>query len=145
MKPVEISADEALELLEADGSTFVDVRDLASWQAGHIPGALHVGDHNIRAFVEAAARDLTTIVYCYHGNSSLGGAAFLRSEGFTEVYSMTGGFTEWQGRPVEQSLPERADPPQPRPRLEATPDRENRPSRRRKWLRRLRSLGRPKG
>jgi thiosulfate sulfurtransferase len=144
MKPIEISVDEAFALLEADGATFVDVRDLGSWQVGHIPGAVHVGDHNVRAFVEEASRDLTTVVYCYHGHSSLGGAAFFQSEGFTDVYSMTAGFAGWNGRAVEQSLPKPVNPPQARPRVDSAPSRGVKPSRRRKWLRRLRSLGRSK-
>jgi len=145
MKPAEISVDEAFALLEANGALFVDVRDLGSWQAGHIPGAVHVGDHNVRAFVEEAARDLTTVVYCYHGHSSLGGAAFFRSEGFTDIYSMAGGFAEWNGRAVEQSLPEPVKRTQARPRVEPVPRRGLGPSRRDRWLRRLRSLARPKG
>jgi thiosulfate sulfurtransferase len=34
-------------------------------------------------------------VVCYHGHSSQGAAQFMLQQGFAEVYSMDGGFTEW--------------------------------------------------
>jgi hypothetical protein len=108
MKTVDISVDEAFALLKADTSTFVNVRDLGSWQSGHLPGAVHVGDHNVRAFID--------------------------------VYSMSGGFAEWHGRPVEQSLHEPADPPLVRPRVDSAPGREPGPSRRKSWLQGIRKL-----
>jgi thiosulfate sulfurtransferase len=36
------------------------------------------------------------VVYCYHGHTSLGGAAYLMDQGFTEVYSLIGGFERWR-------------------------------------------------
>ena len=36
------------------------------------------------------------IVVCYHGNSSQGAAEFFASQGCREVYSLDGGFVEWQ-------------------------------------------------
>jgi thiosulfate sulfurtransferase len=48
-------------------------------------------------------------VVCYHGNSSQGAAAYLVSQGFSEVYSLDGGIEAWQADypgEVSQSLPE---------------------------------------
>ncbi|MBJ95069.1 MAG: hypothetical protein CMP23_11435 [Rickettsiales bacterium] len=147
MKVPELAVEQALALLEANEAIFVDVRDPSSWRAGHIPGALNVGDHNVQDFVATAAKDRTTVVYCYHGHSSLGGAAFFLDEGFTEVYSMSGGFAAWADGPVEsfanQPLEEpqvkahrTPDPKPPVDRQEPTPG----PSRRTRLRRRLRSL-----
>jgi len=36
------------------------------------------------------------VVCCYHGISSQQAAQFLISQDFTEVYSLDGGFTDWQ-------------------------------------------------
>ncbi len=36
------------------------------------------------------------VVYCYHGNSSLGATAFLLENGFKNVASMSGGFEAWR-------------------------------------------------
>jgi thiosulfate sulfurtransferase len=36
------------------------------------------------------------VVYCYHGHTSLGAAAYLRENGFTDVVSLSGGFELWR-------------------------------------------------
>jgi len=94
----EIDTDEARRRLEAGDTLFMDVRDPASFEAAHIPGAMHVNDHNIEAFVEETARDRPIVIYCYHGLSSRGGAAFLLAQGFTDVCSLSGGFEGWRAR-----------------------------------------------
>jgi thiosulfate sulfurtransferase len=92
----EIDIHKAKQLLDAGQATFVDVRDPGSYSAAHIPGARHLTDQNVMQFVEGADRQRPVVVYCYHGNSSRGGAAFLQSKGFAEVYSMSGGFEAWR-------------------------------------------------
>ena len=108
----ELSVDEALERLKSQSASFIDVRDAGSYRRGHLPGAAHIGDHNVEAFVRDTDKGRAVVVYCYHGNSSLGGAAYLEENGFSEVYSMSGGFAEWGNRPTE-SLPEPTPPPRP--------------------------------
>ena len=81
-------------------------------------------------------------MYCYHGNSSLGGAAHLLSKGFEEVYSMSGGFAAWGDQPIESDpQPERPKPP---PRAARRPEpavQEPKPlSRRRRLFNRLRGI-----
>ena len=109
----EVSADEARERLEAESAIFVDVRDAGSYRRGHIPGAAHIGDHNVEQFVRETDKETPVIVYCFHGNSSIGGAAYLQENGFTEVYSMAGGFADWGSRPTATLL----EPQSPRRRL----------------------------
>jgi thiosulfate sulfurtransferase len=36
------------------------------------------------------------VVYCYHGQTSQGAAAYLLDQGFREVYSVIGGFERWR-------------------------------------------------
>ncbi len=36
------------------------------------------------------------IIYCYHGNSSMGATAFFNERRFEKVYSMIGGYTQRQ-------------------------------------------------
>ncbi|MCO4773926.1 MAG: thiosulfate sulfurtransferase [Deltaproteobacteria bacterium] len=140
----EISPEGAQALLEAGSATFVDVRDGSSYRSGHIPGALHVGDHNIGEFVSAADKSRPVVVYCYHGNSSLGGASYLRSQGFEQVWSMSSGWAGWYGRPMEES-PRPDPPPRPRaPRVTPAPA-PKRQRRRDRWLGRIRSLRGGKG
>ena len=74
----------------------VDIRDPASFQAGHIPNALHLSNESLPDFLRDADFDAPVVVCCYHGISSQQAAQFLISQDFTEVYSLDGGFTDWQ-------------------------------------------------
>lgn len=76
----------------------VDIRDLGSFQASHIPGAIHLSNESIGDFLREADFDATVVVCCYHGISSQQAAQFLVSQDFTEVYSLDGGFTDWQSQ-----------------------------------------------
>lgn len=75
---------------------FVDIRDPGSYHAAHIPGAIHLHDGNVQEFLENTHKDTPVVVYCYHGNSSLGATAFLIDKGFKNVVSMSGGFEAWR-------------------------------------------------
>jgi thiosulfate sulfurtransferase len=92
----EIQLDDAKKKLEEKNCLFVDVRDAGSYRAGHIPGAVHLHDGNVQEFVAGADKEREVIVYCYHGNSSLGAAAYFLENGFKNVASMRGGFEAWR-------------------------------------------------
>lgn len=92
----QIDVAEAGRLLESGKAVFVDVRDPASYQSAHVPGALHLSDENIQDFVAKADKSKPVVCYCYHGNTSQGAAAYLMDQGFKEVYSVMGGFEEWR-------------------------------------------------
>ena len=79
----------------------VDIRDPASFQAGHIPGAIHLSNENIPDFLRDADYDAPVVVCCYHGISSQQAAQFLISQDFTDVYSLDGGFVQWQAEYAE--------------------------------------------
>ena len=92
----EVDTDTAAKHLQAADSLFMDVRDPASFEASHIPGAVNVGDLTIHEFMEKTDKQQKIIVYCYHGNMSLGGAEYLLENGFEDVCSMSGGFEAWR-------------------------------------------------
>ncbi|WP_250656267.1 thiosulfate sulfurtransferase GlpE [Alkalimarinus coralli] len=82
-------------LLNEKPVTLIDIRDPASFAAGHIEGAQHIGNHNLEQFLAEADRSLPLVVCCYHGNSSQGAADYFNQQGFEESYSLDGGFTAW--------------------------------------------------
>ena len=43
-------------------------------------------------------RDQAMVVVCYHGHSSQQAATWLAGQGFAHVYSLDGGFTDWEHR-----------------------------------------------
>lgn len=92
----EVSVAEAKKILEKGNSVFVDVRDPLSYQEDHLPGAVHLTSKNVQSFLESADKNKPLIIYCYHGNTSLGAAAYFLEQGFGKVFSMTGGFEAWR-------------------------------------------------
>lgn len=86
---------EALALRE-QGAVFVDIRDPATYAASHIDGARHLDNHSLHDFITRADLDAPVVVVCYHGNSSQGAAAYLVGQGFSDVYSLDGGFELWR-------------------------------------------------
>jgi len=92
-----IAPEAAAELISTRAVTLVDVGDASSYGAARIPGATHLDNQSVQGFVESSDRSLPVLVYCYHGNSSQSAAAWLVEKGFTEVYSLDGGFEYWRG------------------------------------------------
>ena len=87
---------EQAQALREQGAVVVDVRDPQTYAALHIAGSKHLDNVSISDFIRAADLDAPTVVVCYHGNSSQGAAAYLVSQGFSDVYSMDGGFELWR-------------------------------------------------
>ena len=89
-----ITPQEAKDLLTTN-NYLIDIRDEDSYSSSHIDGALNLGNLDIHEFIRKADKDIPTIIYCYKGISSQNAAEFLISEGFTEVYSIEGGYEFW--------------------------------------------------
>lgn len=92
----QIDAATAKGRLEAGDAVFIDVRDPRHYAQAHIRGALHLSDDNVEDFVARSDKGRTYIVYCYHGQTSLGGVAWLQEQGFQDVHSLVGGFEGWR-------------------------------------------------
>lgn len=74
----------------------VDIRDANSFANGHIKSAIHLTNESLPDFLREADFDAPVVVCCYHGISSQQAAEFLISQDFSDVYSLDGGFTQWQ-------------------------------------------------
>ncbi|CAM4172232.1 thiosulfate sulfurtransferase GlpE [Pseudoalteromonas ostreae] len=97
-----ISITQTQALLNQDDVVIADIRDPNSYQAGHIPGSEHLSNANIGEFMMNKEFDQPIIIVCYHGMSSQGAANYLAEQGFEDVYSMDGGFTQWETQLPEQ-------------------------------------------
>ena len=91
----EIGAQQVKEKIEAGEAEVIDIRDPGSYEAAHISGAVQLNERTVKDFIETADKEKPLIIYCYHGISSQGAAAFFVQQGFKEVYSMAGGFESW--------------------------------------------------
>jgi rhodanese-related sulfurtransferase len=83
----------------------IDVREDTEWAAGHAAGAIHIGKGVIERDIEAKvpAKDAEIILYCGGGFRSALAADALQQMGYTNVWSMAGGWREWvaAGAPTE--------------------------------------------
>jgi rhodanese-related sulfurtransferase len=100
----EVSVAEALERARS-GARLVDVREDREWERGHARGAEHLGRGVIERDIEARVPDrgAELILYCGGGYRSALAADNLQRMGYTNVFSMAGGWKAWQeaGAPVE--------------------------------------------
>ncbi len=90
-----IDYDQLQAIIASDDPLLADVRDHDSYEAGHIPGAMHLSIDALAKFCEKAEPNKVTVVYCYHGVSSQSVASYLVAQGFTSVYSLSGGYHAW--------------------------------------------------
>ncbi|BDF95456.1 MULTISPECIES: thiosulfate sulfurtransferase GlpE [Pseudoalteromonas] len=97
-----ISIAQTQAMLGREDVVIADIRDPNSYQAGHIPGSEHLSNANIGEFMMNKEFDQPIIIVCYHGMSSQGAANYLSEQGFEDVYSMDGGFTQWEVQLPEQ-------------------------------------------
>ncbi|VVP98116.1 Thiosulfate sulfurtransferase GlpE [Pseudomonas fluorescens] len=100
---------EQAQTLREQSAVVVDIRDAQSYAAGHITGAQHLDNHSVAEFIRAADLDAPTLVVCYHGNSSQNAAAYLVAQGFSDVYSIDGGFELWRSTYPAQTAQDTAE------------------------------------
>ena len=83
----------------------IDVREDNEWNAAHASGAIHLGKGIIERDIETTVPDKDTelILYCGGGYRSALATDSLQKMGYTNVWSMAGGWRAWQeaNAPVE--------------------------------------------
>lgn len=86
------------KLQESASFVLVDVREESEWEAGHLPQAIHIGKGVIERDIEKKVPDTEQeiILYCGGGYRSALAADTLQKMGYTNVWSMDGGFRDWK-------------------------------------------------
>lgn len=102
----EVTVEETRERMNAkDDVRLIDVREDNEWQAAHAAGAEHLGKGIIERDIEEKVPDKSTelILYCGGGFRSALAADVLQQMGYTNVFSMAGGWKAWKesGAPIE--------------------------------------------
>ena len=95
----ETTVDEIKRRLDrGDKCVLVDVREESEFAKDHLPGAVHLGKGIIERDIETAVPDKDTelILYCGGGYRSALAADSLQRMGYTNVFSMAGGWRAWQ-------------------------------------------------
>ena len=90
------------------GVVFIDVRTDADWEAGRIPGAIHLElkhMYDVESLGTTVAKDQAVVVYCNGVQCPRSSEAATKAVtwGFSKVYYYRLGFPNWQaaGYPVE--------------------------------------------
>lgn len=83
---------------QLDTYCIIDVRETKEWEQGRIKGAQHLSKGIIECYIETVIPDKETkiVVYCGGGFRSALAADNLQKMGYSNVYSLAGGWRTWQ-------------------------------------------------
>ena len=104
----EVSAAEVDAQREAKSPPLLlDVRETHEWEAGHLPGAVHVPRGHLESRIEGEAPDRSRpiVIYCASGVRSVFAAQTLAEMGYADVVSMAGGFQGWKSQGLPWNSP----------------------------------------
>ena len=102
-----IEPDRAKELLDSgEGYTYLDVRSVEEFEAGHVPGSINIpiahrnpegpgmipNPEFLTEVGEKLGKDDKIITACLRGGRSLKAAHALIANGYTQIVDMRGGF-----------------------------------------------------
>jgi len=94
-----IAPNDLVAQIDAGESPVVlDVRSKAEFDAGHVPGAVHVPFWQVaksRALLPADTNE-PLVVYCGHGPRAYMAGAALRRLGFSRISYLAGHMTRWK-------------------------------------------------
>ena len=102
----EVTVDETRERMKANPEVrLIDVREDNEWAAGRAAGSTHLAKGIIERDIEAEVpeKGAELILYCGGGYRSALAADVLQQMGYTNVFSMAGGWKAWKdsGAPIE--------------------------------------------
>jgi molybdopterin/thiamine biosynthesis adenylyltransferase/rhodanese-related sulfurtransferase len=110
----EATPQQVADLLRSGDVQLADVRETDEWNAGHLPGAVHVPKSYLEQWAEDRIPEKTkkTVLYCAGGVRSVMAADTLAKLGYTDVISMSGGFNRWKDSGLAWVTPESFTPEQ---------------------------------
>ncbi|RJS60634.1 MBL fold metallo-hydrolase [Bacillus sp. PK3_68] len=91
VEPVEMQ-----EAVEKGEVAVLDVRNQSEWDAGHIPGAVHMMLGTLPDRLEEVPQDQPLLIQCGSGVRSAIAASILQANGFKEIKNLLGGFSRWK-------------------------------------------------
>ena len=101
-----LSTQEFEQHISAKNIQLLDVRTADEYRLGHIAHALQANWSNQEEFLKRVAhidKSKPVYVYCAAGVRSKAAAQWMRSNGYTNVYELNGGYVKWKqdGKAVE--------------------------------------------
>ncbi len=88
----------------SNGALIVDVRAESEWDAGHLPGAIHIPLPELEDRLGEIPADRDVVLQCQGGGRSAIAASLLKARGHVRVANLAGGYSAWvaAGLPVER-------------------------------------------
>ncbi|WP_428945803.1 rhodanese-related sulfurtransferase [Pantoea sp. FN060301] len=108
-----LKADEVNAMLDDPDAVFVDMRNHYEYEVGHFDNALEIPADTFRDQLPMAVdmlkenKDKKIVMYCTGGIRCEKASAWMRHNGFEQVYHIEGGIIEYARRAREQGLPVR--------------------------------------
>ena len=86
----------------------IDVRQLSEYEAGHVPGSLHLAAGSLPDRLDELPRDRPIAAVCASGYRSSVAASLLQAAGFTDVSWVADGVPTWRRRgfPTDRGAPD---------------------------------------
>jgi hydroxyacylglutathione hydrolase len=122
-----LNVDELADRLDraapADAPLVIDVRQANEYEAGHVPGSIHIAAGSLPDRLGELPRDHPIVTICAAGLRAGVAASILRSSGFDDVSWVASGVPAWRaaGHPtVRGDQPTRSGPSRSRSKVAAT-------------------------
>jgi rhodanese-related sulfurtransferase len=100
-------AETQQRMRESKDVKLIDVREDNEWNEAHAAGAIHLGKGIIERDIERTVpdKDAELILYCGGGYRSALASDVLQKMGYTNVFSMAGGWKAWKesGGEIEET------------------------------------------
>jgi rhodanese-related sulfurtransferase len=92
-----IEQAEAKRLLDSNGVTILDVRDIDAYGASHIPGALQIPLSRVEGEVSFLPKEKPIVTYCTcpHDEAAIEAVQILQHGGVRDARVLHGGLQEW--------------------------------------------------
>ena len=97
---IEVTPQQAREMLEAGEAQLIDVREQHEWDAGRIAGARHIELERLASQADTIDRERPVVFQCRLGARSAMAATAFRAAGY-DAYNLAGGIAGW----VRSELP----------------------------------------
>lgn len=92
-----LTPQQAISLVNSEHGVFLDLRESADYNTGHIVDALHIPASKLAGRMAELEkyREAPIVLVCKMGQSAGAAAKQLRAEGYEKVFRMSGGMMEW--------------------------------------------------
>lgn len=92
-----IEQAEAKRLLDSNGVTILDVRDIDAYGASHVPGALQIPLSRVEGEVSFLPKEKPIVTYCTcpHDEAAIEAVQILQHGGVRDARVLRGGLQEW--------------------------------------------------